>query len=29
MKTGAPLAAPDPSTFYTPGERGYADYPAL
>lgn len=26
MKTGAPLAAPDPSTFYTPGARGYVDY---
>jgi len=22
------LAAPDPDTFYTPGEKGYADYPA-
>lgn len=29
MKTSAPLAAPDPSTFYTPGERGYVDYPSL
>jgi N-ethylmaleimide reductase len=27
LKTKAPLAAPDPSTFYTPGERGYVDYP--
>jgi N-ethylmaleimide reductase len=27
--TGAPLAVPDPSTFYTPGEAGYDDYPAL
>lgn len=26
---GAPLAAPDPSTFYTPGPKGYVDYPAL
>jgi N-ethylmaleimide reductase len=27
MREGLPLAAPDPSTFYTPGERGYTDYP--
>jgi N-ethylmaleimide reductase len=26
---GAPLNAPDKSTFYTPGARGYTDYPAL
>jgi len=25
----APLAAPDVSTFYGGGEKGYADYPAL
>lgn len=25
----APLAKPDPSTFYTPGEKGYIDYPRL
>jgi N-ethylmaleimide reductase len=25
----ATLATPDPSTFYTPGERGYVDYPPL
>ncbi len=25
---GAPLAAADPSTFYTPGPKGYTDYPA-
>jgi N-ethylmaleimide reductase len=25
----APLADPDPSTFYTPGPKGYIDYPAL
>jgi N-ethylmaleimide reductase len=25
----APLNAPDKSTFYTPGARGYTDYPAL
>ncbi len=28
-KTGAALNAPDFSTFYTPGEKGYTDYPAL
>jgi N-ethylmaleimide reductase len=27
LRTGAPLVAPDPSTFYTPGEAGYLDYP--
>ncbi len=27
MRAGLPLAAPDPTTFYTPGERGYTDYP--
>ena len=26
---GAELNAPDPDTFYTPGEKGYTDYPAL
>ena len=25
----APLNAPDPSTFYTPGAKGYTDYPVL
>src|SRR5262249_55008748 len=25
----APLNAPDKATFYTPGARGYTDYPAL
>jgi N-ethylmaleimide reductase len=25
----APLNPPDPSTFYTPGPKGYTDYPAL
>jgi N-ethylmaleimide reductase len=25
----APLNAPDPSTFYTPGPKGYTDYPVL
>ncbi len=29
MKAGAALAAPDPATFYTPGAKGYSDYPAL
>ena len=28
-KTGAALNAPDFSTFYTPGAKGYTDYPAL
>ncbi|MBV9928913.1 MAG: alkene reductase [Acidobacteria bacterium] len=29
FKLGAPLNDPDQTTFYTPGERGYTDYPAL
>ena len=29
LKTGAPLNAPNPQTFYTPGPAGYTDYPAL
>ncbi len=29
FRTGAELATPDPSTFYTPGPKGYSDYPAL
>jgi len=29
FKTSAPLNAPDPSTFYGGGEKGYVDYPAL
>ena len=29
FKTDAPLNAPDQSTFYTPGEKGYTDYPFL
>lgn len=29
LKAGAALAAPDMATFYTPGEKGYTDYPAL
>jgi N-ethylmaleimide reductase len=28
MRTRAALQAPDPSTFYTPGEKGYTDYAA-
>lgn len=29
LRTGAPLAAPDMATFYTPGAEGYTDYPTL
>jgi N-ethylmaleimide reductase len=29
FRRNAPLNEPDQSTFYTPGERGYTDYPAL
>jgi N-ethylmaleimide reductase len=29
LKTGAPLNAPNPQTFYTPGPAGYIDYPAM
>ncbi len=29
LKTGAKLAEADMKTFYTPGEQGYTDYPAL
>ena len=28
LRDGLPLAQPDPSTFYTPGAKGYSDYPA-
>ncbi len=28
FETGVPLTDPDPSTFYTPGPRGYIDFPA-
>ena len=28
-KKGAPVNEPDPTTFYTPGPKGYTDYPAL
>lgn len=27
IKSGAPLNPPDPDTFYTPGPKGYTDYP--
>ncbi len=27
LKNDAPLAQPDPATFYTPAEHGYTDYP--
>lgn len=29
VRAGAPLNPPDPTTFHTGGERGYADYPVL
>ena len=29
IKTGAALNAPDQATFYTPGPRGYVDYPVM
>lgn len=29
LKTGVALAAPEQATFYTPGEKGYTDYPAV
>jgi N-ethylmaleimide reductase len=29
LRSGAPLNVPDESTFYTPGAKGYTDYPAL
>ncbi len=29
LKAGAALNAPDMGTFYTPGEKGYTDYPTL
>jgi N-ethylmaleimide reductase len=28
-KSGAPLNPPDMNTFYTPGAKGYTDYPVL
>ena len=27
LENNRPLGTPDPSTFYTPGPRGYTDYP--
>jgi N-ethylmaleimide reductase len=29
IKTKAPLNAPDPSTFFGGGTKGYTDYPTL
>ena len=29
IRAGAPLNTPDSSTFYTPGPKGYTDYPAM
>lgn len=29
VKAGAPLNVPDASTFYTPGAKGYTDYPTM
>jgi 2,4-dienoyl-CoA reductase-like NADH-dependent reductase (Old Yellow Enzyme family) len=29
FRRGVPLNAPDPSTFYAPGPKGYTDYPAI
>jgi N-ethylmaleimide reductase len=29
IQAGAPLNTPDSSTFYTPGPKGYTDYPAM
>jgi N-ethylmaleimide reductase len=29
LRTGAELAAPDPTTFFAGGEKGYLDYPVL
>ncbi len=29
LQRRASLSEPDPATFYTPGEKGYTDYPAL
>lgn len=29
IRSGAPLNAPDPATFYTSGPEGYTDYPSL
>ena len=29
IRAGEPLNAPNPATFYTPGPKGYTDYPSL
>jgi N-ethylmaleimide reductase len=29
VEAGAPLNVPDPATFYSPGPKGYTDYPAM
>lgn len=29
LKNNVALTQPDPGTFYTPGETGYTDYPAV
>jgi N-ethylmaleimide reductase len=29
MRRDAPLNAPDPASFYTPGDKGYTDYPVI
>jgi N-ethylmaleimide reductase len=29
LKAGAPLNQPDPDTFYSPGAKGYNDYPTM
>jgi N-ethylmaleimide reductase len=29
VKAGAPLNKPDSSTFYSPGAKGYTDYPTM
>jgi len=29
FKAGAPLNQPDAATFYSPGGKGYTDYPVL
>jgi N-ethylmaleimide reductase len=29
LRSNAALNAPDMATFYTPGEKGYTDYPTL
>jgi len=29
VEAGAPLNVPDPAAFYSPGPKGYTDYPAM